>query len=202
MDSAFKRIFVVFLLLFLPCSIPTYAASVIPMSFEDMVKQADSVVTARCTAVSSRWKNERIVTDVSLDVMTSIKGEKRSSLLISVLGGVALHPQLKVPVKMHVPGNTSFAVGEEVLLFSNLSNDGERVVLGFNKGKMRIEYDHALEEYVVPVGKKVMTNEVLGEANIFDDWLFDNFLTDDSEANVQVRRIKLSEIVARIKKID
>lgn len=192
------RIFCLLTLVFALCSPPAFAASVVPMSMNDLTKIADDISVVRCVDIRSRWHKNKIVTDNVFTVTERIKGGDSSELIVTVLGGSALHPRLKVPVNMHVPGGLQFEVDDEVLLFTKVNANAERQVVGLTQGRFGIETDPDTGVKRIPVGKKVLTlqdEEKSGVASLFP--AFSDFV--ELGEQVRVRQMALQELIAHIK---
>jgi len=91
------------------------ATTVRPPSFESLVSQADYVVRAKVTAVTSQWQvdgaNTHIMTSVTLAVSDVIKGTPPQPLVLQMLGGTV------DGVTMRVEGAPRFNVGDENIFF-------------------------------------------------------------------------------------
>jgi len=78
-------------LLPLPLALSSSARAAVLMALDlrQLVEQSDYVVVAKAVDDSSRYENTLIVTDVTLEIVTSLKGPARpgSSLTATHLGG-------------------------------------------------------------------------------------------------------------------
>jgi len=99
--------------LLLPLSVR--ATTVNPPPFADLVRQADYIVRATVTAVTSEWQtdgdNTHIITKVTLNVSDVLKGTPPQPLVLQMLGGTV------DGVTMQVEGAPRFNVGEEHIFF-------------------------------------------------------------------------------------
>jgi hypothetical protein len=99
--------------LLLPLSLP--ATTVRAPSFDSLVSQADYIVRATVTSVTSEWQtdgnNTHIITKVTLAVSDVIKGTPPQPLVLEMLGGTV------DGVTMRVEGAPRFNVGEEHIFF-------------------------------------------------------------------------------------
>lgn len=173
------------------------AASVIPMALDELVASADTIVVARCTDTKSYWQDNKIVTDNLLDIEQTIKGEAAADYVVTTLGGTALHPRLKAPVNMTVPGGARFDLNEEVLLFTRKNAQGIHQIVGFTQGKLTIETDEVSGKKVIPVGQKKVTNQPSDADSL--DLLFSPFTVFEShQTKIQVRKIELPEMISKI----
>lgn len=105
---------------------------------------SSDIVIGEVEAVASRWNTARtrIVTDVTLRVSRSLKGE-RERIVMTHPGGTVGH------VRTTVPGCPIFTVGEEALLFVWRDTRGRAQVNGLGQGKFDIRRDPATGERVV-----------------------------------------------------
>jgi len=119
------------------CVAPALAyASVVPMSFEGLSRQASTVVVARVVseesrAVSSADKTGRvpIVTDTRLVVERSLKGAPDSQLTLTVPGGTV------GGLELAISDMPQFEVGERCLVFI----DSQGAVVGASQGQFQVE---------------------------------------------------------------
>lgn len=174
-----------------------YSASVITMTLDDLVTSADNIVVGRCVDIQSRWQGSKIVTDATIDILQQIKGDLKTQLVITTLGGTAIHPRLKTLVNMNVPGSARFNVDDEVLVFSKENSKGNHQIVGLTQGKFDLETDSFTGEIVIPVGQKILTNETTQRDPL--DALFSadtGFQSDDTK--ISVRTIRLNELLGQI----
>lgn len=94
---------------------PARATSVIAPEFDSLVSQADYIVRAEVTDVTSEWQvndtGRHIITKVSLNVKEVIAGTPPSPLILEFLGGEI------DGVSMKVEGTPTFYKGDENILF-------------------------------------------------------------------------------------
>jgi hypothetical protein len=122
----------------------------VPLSVEDMTKQADAVVRGKVLRQQAAWddKHQRIYTTTDLEVLEPIHNPAQVPHTIQVrsLGGEV------DGIGMAVAGTTQFAVGEEVVLF--LRKDPQVgsafQVIGMNQGKFHIERESKGRVIAVP----------------------------------------------------
>ena len=134
------------LLLVLVCT-PLGATSVKWMSEEDMTRGAAAIVRGKVTKIHTRYDNKLIVRDVEIQVQRWLKGKRVQSPSLSflLLGGTLDGRTL------NVPGNSTYEVGEEVLLF--LEYDGSTLVeMGVGAGKYAIQRNGGKAEIVRDLG--------------------------------------------------
>lgn len=120
---------------------PAKATTVIPVSDDDMVRQASLIVEGVVTKIESAWNKDRtqIHTFIDINVRKQIKGalpKNQTTIHLRVLGGTV------DDITMHVVDAPSFKVDEEMLLFLRPNYDVQLFpVVGFNQGKIHIDTD-------------------------------------------------------------
>ena len=96
-------------------ALPAFATTVIAPEFDQLVAQADYVVRAKVTAVTSEWREEKgqrhIFTYVALEVTEVIAGTPPQPLVLELLGGRVGDDE------MRIDGTPQFAVGDQDILF-------------------------------------------------------------------------------------
>ena len=130
-------------------SAPAYGL-IANLSEDDMVAQSDYIVTGTVEAVDSSWEKmgsrQRIVTDVTIQVVSSVKGHLNKNGVISlrVLGGRV------GSIISRASDLPMFKKDEQVLLYLTYSDEAGYVVLAGARGKYEIltESDTG-EKYVV-----------------------------------------------------
>ena len=126
---------------------PLSATTVQWVSEEDMVRGAAAIVRGKVARVHTRYDNKLIVRDVEIQVERWLKGKRvqSPSLNFLLLGGTLECRTL------NVPGNSSYVVGEEILLF--LEYDGSTLVdMGIGGGKYAIQRNAGQAEIVRELG--------------------------------------------------
>ncbi len=177
---------------------PVWGASVKTMPVATLTSEADHVVVGRCVSEASRWHGDKIVTDITLEISQTLKGNASPELVITALGGTAMHPRLKTPVTMNVPGGVSFDVGEEVLVFSKTSASGLNQLVGLTQGKFLIDTDALTGEKVIPVGQKVLTDEA-SPTDELDALISPSAELSEAETKVRLRQMRLDELIMQIR---
>ena len=124
-------------LLPLPLALSSSARAAVLMALDlrQLVEQSDYVVVAKAVDESSRYENTLIVTDVTLEIVTSLKGPARpgSSLTATHLGGAVGE------IGLHVPGAASFTLGESAVVFLRHAKRGAALnVTGMSQGVMPV----------------------------------------------------------------
>ena len=117
--------------------VPTRAVTVVPLSFEELVRQSSSVVYARVLEVRGQWTDDRRSIDslVTIAVIKGLKGTSATELTLTVPGGqVGRYLNL-------IPGAPSLSRGDLAVLF--LTSRGPRlpVTTGFTQGIYRVSRD-------------------------------------------------------------
>ncbi len=125
------------------------------MSLTDRLTRSDDVSYARVSNVSSEWRGGKIFTKVEFDRLAQAVGQSEdyssgdSGLVITMLGGQAVHPVLKTPVIQEVAGFVRFAPGDEVVVFSRNVSSSDRLLVGGQSGVIRVtQLQHRSEKTV------------------------------------------------------
>ncbi|MEO1229434.1 MAG: hypothetical protein AAFZ18_11055 [Myxococcota bacterium] len=125
------------ILLFGFAASPAFATVVVPVTVEQMARQARCVVRAKVQGSSSAWDegHRRIHTLTEIEVLEVLAGPPMERATIRTLGGEV------GAVGMKVSGAPHFATGEEVILF--LTEDRTDVrrfqVMGLSQGKYVVD---------------------------------------------------------------
>jgi hypothetical protein len=161
------------------------ATVALPMTLQELTSESTVVVHATVLARESSWDDtkSRIYTFTKLGVMRTLKGSvPNKEITIRQWGGTVGN------VVMHVPGNATFKVGEEVVVFLS-AEEGLHFVVGLAQGKFRVQAEAS--------GKKVATRDT-SEIG-FASW--------DEKGRMQIaprweldRPMYLDELEARVKK--
>ena len=94
-------------------AIPGYATTVVPLSFEQLVNESQSVVLRTRSDVRAQWTDDRrfIESVVTVEILRGIKGGARETIAFTVPGG-QVGRYLNV-----IPGAPSFARGDLAVFF-------------------------------------------------------------------------------------
>jgi len=121
----------------LPLALSPSARAAVLMALElrQLVEQSDYVVVAKAVDESSRYDDSLIVTDVTLEVVTSLKGAVKpgSSLTATHLGGAV------GDIGLHVPGAATFTLGQSSVVFLRHAKGRAALnVTGMSQGVMPV----------------------------------------------------------------
>jgi hypothetical protein len=158
-DTARARLAVPFLIAALTA--PTASATeVLPLSIEDLGRQAEQVVQGRVSRLRSYWNPDhtKIFTEVTVNVDRQYKGASLSQVRIVEIGGVV------DTVKMTVAGSIIWRTDQEVLLFLEPSLPDRYRVSGFNQGRFAIERDPVSGDSVVKGNRRMQVEALLERA--------------------------------------
>jgi hypothetical protein len=115
---------------------PAHASLVEAVDLETLVAEAEQVVLARVIGRQSYFDDHgRIVTDVTMQVEESIKGNHAvgAAIVVQRLGGVV------DDIGMRVAGEPDFTVGETVILFgARATPDAALRPIGMAQGALRV----------------------------------------------------------------
>jgi hypothetical protein len=139
------RRFVSTLVICVLLAIPTFATTVVPLSFEQLVNESVSVVYGRVTGVRSQWSDDRrfIESIVSIEILKGMKGGAQQTVSFTVPGG-----QVGRYVNV-IPGAPVFTTGDLAVFF--LTSRGPRlpVTTGLTQGVYRVQRDTRSGEMLV-----------------------------------------------------
>lgn len=120
------------------------ATTILYRSFDDLVREAEAIVSARVTDVQSvRGFDARIYTFVTVSTASAIKGQTPNPLTVRILGGRV------GDAAMLVGGAPTFVVGDEVLLF--VAGNGRYMVpfVGWTQGVFHLVRTSLTSEPIV-----------------------------------------------------
>ena len=129
-----KRLFLIVATLFFVAA-QANAATVAWHTEKEMVRKASAIVRGTVLQASPRWEGGLIVTDIKIQVARVFKGKGlsgRNVVTMVQLGGTLDGKTLKVS------GNSSYQVGEEVVLFMEPSGS-DLVEMGIGAGKFVVD---------------------------------------------------------------
>ncbi len=131
------RMFPIFLLsAFVAAAVPAPALTVLPATFEELVRESVSVVHGRVRDVQGRWTSDRrtIESTVTLDVYDAFKGTATATATFVVPGGEAGGRILVMP------GAPSFHPGDEVVVFLRGQAPSMPQPVGLSLGVYRVAH--------------------------------------------------------------
>jgi hypothetical protein len=111
----------------------TFATSVERLGLEDLVKKARAIVVGKVMASRTYWSADRkfILTDYTIAVDESVKGQSPRSMAITTVGG-------KIgDLELYVAGMPSFVKGEDAVIFVEQTGAYQTVV-GLGQGKFTV----------------------------------------------------------------
>lgn len=109
------------------------ASTLIALDLPRLVEQSDYVIVAHAESKAARYQEGAIVTDVTLKVVSSLKGSAHpgDKLVVTHLGGAVGQ------VALRVPGAASFTLGQSAVVF--LRRAGKDLnVTGMSQGVLSI----------------------------------------------------------------
>lgn len=119
----------------LAASAAAWGSTVMALDLPALAKASDTIVRGTVRSIESRLSKDgsRVVTDVTLDVQDTLKGQARQSLVVLQPGGVVGE------VGQKVEGLPGFQLGEEVVVFLERRGSERFIVAGMAQGKYRVE---------------------------------------------------------------
>jgi hypothetical protein len=119
--------------------LPARAVTVIPLSFEELVRQSSSVVYARVIEVRGQWTDDRRSIDslVTVEVIKGLKGTSATELTVTIPGG-----QVGRYVNL-LPGAPALSRGDLAVLFLTARGPRLPITTGFTQGIYRVSRDGA-----------------------------------------------------------
>jgi len=108
------------------------------LSMEQMAQGARAIVIGQCTGTVSKWVERRLVTEATISVSESLKGDTGETLTVEIPGGV--DAQGKFKLAMTYAGAPQISLDEKVFLFLTGPEDGSNSysVMGFEQGKFSV----------------------------------------------------------------
>src|SRR3984893_10582299 len=123
------------------------ATTVIPPTFDQLVKQAELIFQGTVTDARSVWEGEggqrHIETYVTFNVEDSVKGQAGTSYTIRMLG-VTVGDET-----MEVTDTPKFEVGDREILFVEHNNEQFVPLVGINHGRFHVQRDEQTGRDVV-----------------------------------------------------
>ena len=146
----------------------TWATTVVPPTFDELVDKAELIFQGSVTSVRSQWVGEgaqrHIASYVTFAVEDAVKGNPGTSYTIQMLGGTVDGET------MEVSESPKFAVGDRDILF--IEHNGQQFVplVGIMHGRFRIQHEAQTGREIVATneGDGLTAPEQLGkQANPF-----------------------------------
>ena len=128
-------------------SLAADATTVVPLSFEQLVTESQSVVYGRVAGVRAQWTADRrfIESVVTVDILRGMKGYAAETVTFTVPGG-----QVGSYVNV-IPGAPVFVPGDLAVFFLTAQGARLPVTTGFTQGIYRVRRDAASGEMrVIP----------------------------------------------------
>ncbi len=121
-----------------PSSRQASAATVLPLTLEEMARRATDVFVGTVLSTRAAWDEDRrvIETRVRIRVEQRVKGARGRTLTVVVPGGIV------GDIGMRRPGAAVFESGERVLLLAEPKRPGALRPVGFFQGKLRVRRDN------------------------------------------------------------
>ena len=140
---------------------PAAAVTVVPLSFDELVRQSSTVIYGRVVEVRGQWTDDRRSIDslVTVEVIKGLKGSSPSEITVTVPGG-QVGRYLNV-----LPGAPTFARGDLAVLFLTARGARLPVTTGFTQGIYRVSRDAASGAALVtppavePAGKPIIRGD-------------------------------------------
>jgi len=142
---------VVSIALLVGLSTAAHATTVERLTLEDLTRRSQSIVQGIVRGTRTYWSPDRklILTNTTIEVTESIKGQAARTVEVTTVGG-----QVGDTV-LHVGGMPAFIPGEDTIVFVSRSN-GYLTVLGLGQGKFTVsngEVANSLSELTFPDGR-------------------------------------------------
>jgi hypothetical protein len=133
---------------------PLRATTALERSTNDMIQEAQLILTGRCTHVESRWVGRDLVTLATIAVSESLKGQAGSAVTVVIPGGV--DSKRPIPIAMTFPAAPTIQLKEDVLLFLTPEDQvaGGFAIIGFSQGKLTLAQD--------PTGRTLASQNLSG----------------------------------------
>jgi len=108
------------------------------LSMQKMTEEASMIVIGKCLGTRSKWIDRSLVTEATISVEETLKGDPAKEVKVDLPGGIDVNPQF--PVAMTYPGAPRISLDEEVFLFLTPSDEGSNgySVTGYAQGKFSI----------------------------------------------------------------
>ena len=128
-----------------------HATKLVALTDDELIDQADAILTGRSVAAESEWRGKMLMTAVSIEVGDVLKGGQAAAAgaRITVLVPGGIDRDRPVPISVVFPGAPSIASGEDLLLFLTSGGEpGSFFVTGLSQGKFSLAENAAGETVV------------------------------------------------------
>ena len=135
----------------------SFATIVIPMTDEDIVRNAAIILKGTVTNITSEWTSDhtQIQTHIDISVDSLLKGSlPDNNITLRFLGGTVGDTTLLIV------DSPSFAPNQEVMLFLKANYISLFSIVGFNQGKLTIETDPNTGQKIIKE-KQVLLDDFL-----------------------------------------
>jgi hypothetical protein len=108
------------------------------LTMQKMTEEASMIVIGKCLGTRSKWIDRSLVTEATISVDETLKGDPAKEVKVELPGGVDVNRQF--PVAMTYPGTPRISLDEEVFLFLAPADEGSNSysVTGYAQGKFSI----------------------------------------------------------------
>ena len=111
------------------------------LTLNEKVVAADEILHAQVMNTTTEWRNGKVFTTSSLNVIEDLKGGGTQSVEVLTPGGTAVHPVLKVPVTTRLSNGVQVKTDDEVILFARRDNAGQLRLVAGKQTYMRLAAD-------------------------------------------------------------
>lgn len=128
------------------------ATTLVQMSFEELVQEADVVVVGEASASRVERTSDGVVTVTTFAVKDQVVGSASSSLDVVTPGG-SFKPG-KFRVQESTADTPLFPIGKEAILFLDPAGAGKYAVVGFSQGAIEVSGSGAAKSVRLPDSDK------------------------------------------------
>jgi hypothetical protein len=121
------------------------ATTVVPLTFEQLVKESQAVIYGRVADVRSQWTDDRrfIQSVVTVEILRGMKGSAAESIAFTIPGG-QVGRYLNV-----IPGAPTFVTGDLAVFFLTAQGARLPVTTGLTQGIYRVQRDASSGQMLV-----------------------------------------------------
>ncbi len=146
------------LLAWMMLSSPASATTLRDRSIEDIRDHADVVIRGRVIALSSRWIQQRIVTDIHVRVDDVWIGDVAETITVRIPGGTV------GTTRMLVADTGEYRVGDDVVLFLQEATDGLYMPRALALSLYHCRDGLAVRDHAASIGDRTYQNPILQSA--------------------------------------